>query len=161
MMIPFLQKQHMKRFDGWRICGNDRFKLMTQNILDTSMDMIFARSSDLADQYLCQFIHGIFSVSPSPRNFLPFLQAPPPHTHTHTHPSVLSSSCKPVTAQLTLQWQNKQWQKTEKNLIKMSRIDIPNTFSFNELYLIIVQLILNKERFLDFWSQFLKVSTSG
>ena len=26
-MIPFLQKQDVTRFDGWRICGNDGFKL--------------------------------------------------------------------------------------------------------------------------------------
>ena len=30
------------------------------------MDMVFARSDDIANQYLCQFIGGIFSVSAIP-----------------------------------------------------------------------------------------------
>ena len=41
----------------------------------TSMDMIFARSLDLADKYLCQFIQGIFPFL-RPPGFFPFLQAP-------------------------------------------------------------------------------------
>ena len=121
MMIPFLQK-HVTRFDGWTNCGNDGFKFF-----GTSMDMIFARSLDLADKYLCQFIQEISSVSPSPRNFFRFCKPPPP-----PNSSVLSSSCKPVTAQLTLHNEkskikillgerivctNKQWQKRKKQAV--------------------------------------------
>ena len=97
----------------------------------TSMDMIFAESLDLANQYLCQFIQGIFSVSPSTRNFFRLCKPPLPNPH----PSVVSSSCKSVTAQLTLHKEkskikillgdrivcnNKQWQKTDNTFSRKS-----------------------------------------
>ena len=87
------------------------------------MGMIFAWSLDLADQYLWQFIQGIFPFLYPPGIISVFASPPLPH------PSVISSSCKPVTAQLTLQNEkskikimlgdrivctNKQWQKPEK-----------------------------------------------
>ena len=46
-------------------------------LFGTSVDMIFARRFDLADQYLCQFIQGMFSVSQSSRIFFVFSSPPP------------------------------------------------------------------------------------
>ena len=141
MMIPFLQKQHVRRFDGWTIWKRwiQVKKRRPRTFWDINgYDFRRQMSLDLVDKYLCQFIQGIFFRFSIPQEFFPFLQAPPP-----PHPSVLSSSYRPVTAQLTLHNEkskikillgdrivstNKQWQKRKKQAVA------------------ILQVILNKER---------------
>ena len=60
--------------------------------------MMFARNVDIADKYLCQLFHRIFSVSPLRIVSATASPAPAPYQSV-----LLSSPSKPVPAKLTLQ----------------------------------------------------------
>ena len=94
MMISFLQKTICDKIRWLDSRGNDGIILKKgrTRIFGTFVDMIFARSLDLAHHTFRQFIgparpsrqfmQGIFSVSPSPRNFFRFCKPPPPPIST-------------------------------------------------------------------------------
>ena len=137
-MIPFLWQHHVTTFDGWKICGNDEFKLRKGrprnfwNIYGYDWPCMnwqrFWPKRPIPMSIYTRSIHTrIFPFLHPPVIFSVF--AIPTSPHKHIHPSVLSSSCKPVTAQLTLYNEkskikillgeriigtNKKWQKNGK-----------------------------------------------